>query len=148
MPSKFFTKRRARGQSVVEFALAVPIIVLLLAGAVDMGNAFQTWINLTNASREGARKASSTADTATICTYINDEMANTGISVACSSPNFVMTYPGAGGPDAGTCTANLRKAGCPVRVKVSYAMTTLLGQVLGFNTLTINAYTDMMVFTE
>ena len=41
----------ARGQSVVEFAFMVPILILLVAGAIDLGNCYQTWINLTNAAR-------------------------------------------------------------------------------------------------
>lgn len=137
-------ERSGRGQSVVEFALLVPIIILLVAGAIDLGNGYQTWINLTNAAREGARKASSSSDQPTICTYVTDELQNTGIVVACGS--VAVSYPGASGADTG-CAAGTRTAGCPVRVKVDHAMSTFVGQVFGINTISISAAVDMVVFS-
>jgi Flp pilus assembly protein TadG len=47
--------RRERGQSLVETAIVAPILLLLLAAAIDFGRAFDTYIVLTNAAREGAR---------------------------------------------------------------------------------------------
>jgi len=47
--------RRERGQSLVETAIVVPILFLLLAAVVDFGRAFDAYIVLTNAAREGAR---------------------------------------------------------------------------------------------
>jgi TadE-like protein len=43
------------GQSLVEFALILPVLVLLFLGAVDLTRAFYTYIGLENASREAAR---------------------------------------------------------------------------------------------
>lgn len=39
----------------MEFALVVPLLLILLAGIVDFGRAFYTQVVLTNAAREGAR---------------------------------------------------------------------------------------------
>ena len=47
--------RRERGQALVEFALVVPIFLVLTFGIVDFGWALKSWITVTNASREGAR---------------------------------------------------------------------------------------------
>ena len=47
--------RRERGQSLVETAIVFPILLLLLAAVVDFGRAFDAYIVLTNAAREGAR---------------------------------------------------------------------------------------------
>jgi hypothetical protein len=44
-----------RGQSLVEMAFVIPILVLLLAVIVDTARAFDAYIVLTNAAREGAR---------------------------------------------------------------------------------------------
>ena len=44
----------ALGQSVVEFALIVPIMLLLLAGAIDLGRVFYTYVAVENAAKEGA----------------------------------------------------------------------------------------------
>lgn len=43
-----------RGQSLVEFALVLPLLLLLLLGAIDLGRAFNSSISITNAAREGA----------------------------------------------------------------------------------------------
>ena len=43
-----------RGQSLVEFAIILPILLLLVAGAVDLGRAYFTTISLENAVKEGA----------------------------------------------------------------------------------------------
>ena len=44
----------ARGQSIVEFALIVPLALVLLGGALDMGRLFHARISIENAAREGA----------------------------------------------------------------------------------------------
>jgi Flp pilus assembly protein TadG len=43
-----------RGQSLVEFVLLLPILLLLVFGALDVGRLFSIKIQLTNAAREGA----------------------------------------------------------------------------------------------
>ncbi len=47
-----------RGQSTVEFALSVPLLLLLLFGVVDLGRVFQAYVTVYHAAREGARYAS------------------------------------------------------------------------------------------
>jgi Flp pilus assembly protein TadG len=54
---QLFRKRNRRGAAIVEFALVVPILLLLLWGIVDIGRAFYTINNLASAVREGARTA-------------------------------------------------------------------------------------------
>src|SRR4029077_3264030 len=49
--------RRGRGQALVEFALVIPIFLLLLIAIFDMGRAVFAYNTLTNAAREGARIA-------------------------------------------------------------------------------------------
>lgn len=50
--------QRERGQSIVEMAFVVPILLLLVVAVVDAARAFDAHIVLTNAAREGARFAS------------------------------------------------------------------------------------------
>jgi Flp pilus assembly protein TadG len=47
----------ARGQSLVEFALVLPIIVLLLAAFVEIGRAVFAYNTIANAARQAARVA-------------------------------------------------------------------------------------------
>jgi PKD repeat protein len=50
-------KLSARGQSLVELALLLPILLLLLAGTIDLGRVWYSQITITNAAREGALEA-------------------------------------------------------------------------------------------
>ena len=52
-------RRRAgqRGQSLVEFAFVLPIIVLLIAAFIELGRAVFAWNTVANAARQGARVA-------------------------------------------------------------------------------------------
>jgi Flp pilus assembly protein TadG len=45
------------GQSLLEAALTLPLILLIAVGILEFGRAFQTWQVVTNAAREGARVA-------------------------------------------------------------------------------------------
>lgn len=49
---------RSRGQSLVELALILPVLLLLALAALDLGRLFYAQITLTNAAREGAMEAS------------------------------------------------------------------------------------------
>jgi Flp pilus assembly pilin Flp len=55
--------RRESGASAVEFALVLPLLLLVIAGVVDFGRALFTQVTLTNAAREGARAAIFTPST-------------------------------------------------------------------------------------
>jgi hypothetical protein len=46
-----------RGQALVEFALVIPIFLLVLVALFDLGRAVFAYNTLTNAAREGARMA-------------------------------------------------------------------------------------------
>jgi Flp pilus assembly protein TadG len=48
---------RERGAELVEFALALPLVLVLILGMFDFGLAFQRYEVITNAAREGARLA-------------------------------------------------------------------------------------------
>jgi Flp pilus assembly protein TadG len=45
------------GQSVTEFALVLPIIAFLLFAVIQFGIVFNNWVQLTDATRAGARTA-------------------------------------------------------------------------------------------
>jgi Flp pilus assembly protein TadG len=47
--------RSERGSTLVELTLILPVFLLLLLGAVDLGRGFRTYLALTNAAQEGAR---------------------------------------------------------------------------------------------
>lgn len=49
--------KKKRGQAIVEFALVLPIFVLLVFGILEFGILFHHYMVVTAASREGARTA-------------------------------------------------------------------------------------------
>ncbi len=46
---------RERGAALLELALVLPLLLVVIAGIVDFGFAFQRFEVITNAAREGAR---------------------------------------------------------------------------------------------
>ncbi len=60
--------RREQGNVAVELALAMPLLLLIIAGVVDLGMLFWEKHVLTNATREGARAAIRAEDTGTAVT--------------------------------------------------------------------------------
>lgn len=49
--------KNEKGASAVEFALILPILIILVFGIVQFGIAFNNYITITHAAREGARIA-------------------------------------------------------------------------------------------
>lgn len=54
MNTKMNLKKSERGQSLVEMAVSMVIMLTLLAGAVDFGRAFFTYMAMRDAAQEGA----------------------------------------------------------------------------------------------
>ena len=50
---------RSRGQTLVEFALIMPVFLMMTLGVVDGARIFSAYISITNAAREGALYAAS-----------------------------------------------------------------------------------------
>lgn len=57
---KYFYKAQ-KGQSLVEFALLIPVFVIMLFGIMEFARLWETMNVLTSAAREGARVAAVTA---------------------------------------------------------------------------------------
>lgn len=68
-------RRRSRGQSLVEFALTLPLLMLLFMGLFDLGRAVFWYNSLTNAAREGARLAIVNQDTDSIIAHAKQQSA-------------------------------------------------------------------------
>jgi Flp pilus assembly protein TadG len=55
--SKATSRQTERGAAAVEFALVLPVLMLLIFGIVDFGRMLNAKITITEAAREGARAA-------------------------------------------------------------------------------------------
>lgn len=67
--------RNEEGQSLVEMALALPILLLILLGIIQFGFVFSGQIALTGAAREGARLAAIGAADMAVRQHVEDMLA-------------------------------------------------------------------------
>ena len=75
------TRKRERGQAMVETAIVIPILLVLMVGIFEVGRAYETWQVLTNAAREGARMSVTPSSVeATTTALIRQYMANGQLS--------------------------------------------------------------------
>jgi Flp pilus assembly protein TadG len=89
MRSRTDFNRRNRGQALVEFAIALPILILLVAGILELGRGYAYAGAASDAARDGARfVAGKTATTngpglANMCTLVRADLAASTSNVAC-----------------------------------------------------------------
>ena len=76
--SKRIHVRQERGQSVAEFALVLPLMMLILLGIVQFGMVFKQYITLTDAVREGSRKAAVSRHRADRDSYVKGAVVSAG----------------------------------------------------------------------
>lgn len=69
-----------KGQSMVETALILPIIILLFMGMFEFSRIFGSYLLITHASREGARLAAIGKTDAEIQTNIEDKVSILNVS--------------------------------------------------------------------
>ncbi len=48
-------RRRSQGQALVEFAIALPILILVVAGVLELGRGYSYAVAVSDAARDGAR---------------------------------------------------------------------------------------------
>lgn len=136
----------ARGATVVEMALLVPLLLLLAGGAIEFGRAFHHYIVITNVAREGARTASrlpcyngnatqlTAYKNAIIGSAMNEAAAN-GLSLNPTTDIAINPDPVAQG-----CTVK----GGPIKVMVTYTFATWIGSLINQPTLSIGNFATMM----
>jgi Flp pilus assembly protein TadG len=132
-------RRDHRGQALVEFALILPIFVLILVGLFDFGRAIYAFNTVNQAAREAARLAivDQTID------HVQAEGASSAVSLGIDPADIVVDFRDRFTPDTpGSCTAEV--AGddnntdgivlCLAVVTVPYqytAATPLIGNLVG-----------------
>jgi Flp pilus assembly protein TadG len=76
--------RQQRGQSLVEFALVLPALMLILLSIVQFGIVFKQYITLTDAVREGARKAAVARMRSDRDSYVKNAVVTSGSDLGSS----------------------------------------------------------------
>jgi len=81
----------ARGSAVVEFALVVPLVLVLLLGVVEVALVARGQLMVINAAREGAREAAANPDPAAAVRAARSALGNPGptVSVFVRRPHVV-----------------------------------------------------------
>jgi Flp pilus assembly protein TadG len=139
------------GQSLVEVALCLPLLLLIVIGIVDIGRMYSYKVAVTNAAREaafyGARDAQSAKDGPTgICQRARNELgAGTG---PCTTSSITVVCL-RGGLDCGAAPAvpalfqTTAAGGADVTVTVTYNVsllsTYLVGRAFSFNPVAISS---------
>jgi Flp pilus assembly protein TadG len=125
--------RREDGQAMVEFALILPLLILLLCGIIDFGWIFGNQITMNNASREAARFMAINYDSDK--TLEQNETVAEGIMQARLSTM-----------DDASLVVTLAVSGDTVTVSAAYPLpilTPLLSTILGDDTINIDSSTSM-----
>lgn len=91
-----------KGQSLVEFSLVLPILVLLLFGIIDFGRIFHAYLTVDHAGREAARAASigksgpeaeQVAVNAASSINLSLDQVHVNIGMSGSDAEVIITYP-------------------------------------------------------
>jgi Flp pilus assembly protein TadG len=125
-------RHRTRGQALVEFALVLPIFILLLAGMLDFGAALYSRMTVINAAREGARAAVTAPLKSDIPSLVSTAVSNAsnGLTIgATASCVAIKTTPAP--CNFGTGAGTLAKAGDAVDVNVTYTYHTFFPFMFG-----------------
>ncbi len=107
-----------RGAAAVEFAVAAPVLVILVLGIIDVGQFVNVGQTVSNASRQGARLAArnttlnSSEVQAAVSSYVTDIYPNIPASAI-----QVTTLDGSGGAIAGADLTTIN-TGSPISVQV------------------------------
>lgn len=123
--------RDKRGQSLVELALVLPLVILILFGIIEFGRIFHSYLLITHASREGARVGIVGATNEEITQRVKDAapLANADTITVTVQPN----------------TKAARTSGVALTVKVDYPValvTPILADILP-NSINLKAQTVM-----
>ncbi len=104
------------GQTMVEFALVLPLLAMLLFGVIQFGILFNNYLDLTDATRAGARKAAvsrNTSDPSGPAGVTTQAVINSAGDLTLTSGNVTVQTTGSDG-------VNAWGAGDDVTVTASY----------------------------
>jgi Flp pilus assembly protein TadG len=120
------------GQALVEFAIILPILLLILMGIVEFGMMLNSYLTVRNACREGARTAivgSSDVEIKSLILTVSKALNNTDLTINIT--------PG----------QSNRKSGAPltVEVKYNYHLTVPIISGIFGNVIVLDAQTTMRI---
>ncbi|MEO6059221.1 MAG: TadE/TadG family type IV pilus assembly protein [Candidatus Limnocylindria bacterium] len=134
---------RTRGQALVEFALILPIFILLLVGILDFGRAVYGYNTVNNAAHEAVRVGIVDQNATAITARATKHAVALGLAASDITVKFLQSdYTGDGITNdcaPGQVLPLGPRLGCIVEVSVTYqytAATPIIGNLVGTLTLT------------
>jgi Flp pilus assembly protein TadG len=124
---------RERGQSLVEFALIAPLLVLLLLAIFDFGRAIYAYNTISNAAREGARIAIVDQGPASGVSLAAKEAANQATALGLNPADPTQVQVSYFVPDLSVACPT-HAVNCVAEVRVQYqfrAVTPVIGNIIG-----------------
>ena len=108
-----------QGQALTEFAMILPVLMMVLFAIFQFGVAFNNYIQVTSAAREGARKGAVSRSAGNCAT-----VSSLAISAAKgAAPNLNWGASGAGVTVTDTCVSNAISPNTDFKVTASYPWT-------------------------
>ena len=122
---KFYERiNRKNGSATVEFALILPLFALMVYGMTEFGRAWFTMHVITNATREGARRAIiQGSSTTNVRSTINNYLSSSGLNTLPEAS--IVTRVNNNNVDVSTATTN-----DTVSVTVNYGFQVLTGSII------------------
>jgi Flp pilus assembly protein TadG len=95
--SHHLVREPRRGAAAVEAAVVLPVLLIFIAGIVDIGRLPKYADTLTNAARIGAQygctNMTTAADTTSISAMVKAELTNENLTVSGTNPTITITTP-------------------------------------------------------
>src|SRR3990170_5153387 len=107
---KIFEHKNEKGTSTVEFALILPLLLLLLLGIIQFGSTYNAYLTITHASREGVRLAA-------VGRYSPDEVIERATSLDSSKVQVVANPNGGVAPYGEPVSVTVRY---PVEINIPF----------------------------
>ena len=114
--------KEERGQSMVEMALVLPLLLALVFGIIEFGNIYSHQLEVTNLARHGARVAIVATDKSAAA----DDALETTLEARMSGASVEIT-----------------RSGGDVTAKVDYNCELITGQIIGIGTKHLSAVATM-----
>jgi Flp pilus assembly protein TadG len=129
-------RRSEHGQSVLEMTIALPILLMLLIAVIDFARAFDAYIVLTNAVREGARFGSRdpSLDEEFLQELVRDDVLGSGTNIT-NMADF----------EAEDVTVEIGSSA--VTVTVSYEFELWFAGIVGFDTVQLEKQSAMPIMS-
>ena len=126
--------RRAEGAAAIEFALIAPVVLIILAGTVNVGLRFLEQARLNQTTREVAQAAMFTSNLSVLTQLLTNALAENGI-VPSSPPTVSLVCICPGQPEVRNCTtldsASCAATGLPWALAVEVTAATLYQPLIG-----------------